>query len=185
MTAKKSGAQGVRSAVAAGAFLAGGASLLIARLRRYDDLRDRLDRMEDVALRLSDRVELAHQQRVHLDLLDRALADQDLAAVLDIYEGTVTPRVQRQYVFANLLYVNALRAHQMGIVDRGELFGHLRGIFQNPICRDYWKANARHRETLAVSSVEARVGRMVDRLIRDLDDAESDEWWVVGEPPEE
>ena len=33
------------------------------------------------------------------------------------------------------------------------------------------------------TSTESRVGGMVDGLIKDLDEADTDEWWVVGTPP--
>jgi len=58
-------------------------------------------------------------------------------------------------------------------------------ICQSAIFRDYWDATRHHRESLKKASQEAQVGRMVDALIHDLDESDTEEWWVVGEPPTE
>ncbi|MFJ3773288.1 DUF6082 family protein [Streptomyces sp. NPDC090075] len=129
-------------------------------------------------------VNLANQQRLHWELLSKAMEDPALARVLDAYGGTIAPEKHRQYLFANALYTNALLAYRIGNVNRAELFGHLRGTVQNPIFREYWEATRAARASLEQNSVEAQVGRMMDGLIRDLDEADTDEWWVVGEPPE-
>ncbi|MGX1674406.1 DUF6082 family protein [Streptomyces sp. NPDC055400] len=128
---------------------------------------------------------LAHQQRMHFDLLSKAMDDPDLAAVLDTYDPPVSPRVQRQFLFANALYVNTLNLWRTGVMEWEELHGHLRLIAQNSIFRDYWSATRPHRASLLDGSEEARLGQMVDRLLQDLEDSESDEWWVIGEPPAE
>nr|WP_263445270.1 hypothetical protein [Streptomyces olivaceus] len=39
------------------------------------------------------------------------------------------------------------------------------------------------RASLDADSAEARMGRMVDGLVEDIDAADTDEWWVVGTPP--
>lgn len=175
-------------------FSAGGLTVLMLRQHgqrsmagRLDHLSDQLTRLEQVASANGERDALAHQQRVHFDLLTRAIADQSLAEVLNTYDDDddVSPGRQRQFLFANLLYVNALRAHQMGIVTRQELFGHLREIFRNQICRDYWETTRHHRATLKTDSVEGQVGLMVDSLVVDLDETDSDNWWVVGRAPSE
>ncbi|MFI8933597.1 DUF6082 family protein [Streptomyces sp. NPDC053474] len=75
-------------------------------------------------------------------------------------------------------------AYRVGNITRSELLGHVRGTLQNPIVREHWEATRTARASLEETSVEAQIGRMVDRLIRELDEAETDEWWVVGDPPE-
>jgi hypothetical protein len=106
--------------------------------------------------------------------------DADLAAVLDTYETEIPSRKQRQFLFANAMYTNAVLAYRLGNVSWEGLHGHLRLICQNEIFRQYWEATRHHRASLEASSDEARVGRMVDQLILDLEDAE--EWWVAGTP---
>ncbi|MFF1381754.1 DUF6082 family protein [Streptomyces sp. NPDC058308] len=126
---------------------------------------------------------LTEQHRLHFDLLCKAMGDATLAAVLNTYDEPVPPERQRQFLFANALYINALHAHRIGAVTLQELYGHLRVMCQNPIFRQYWDATRHHRASLDHSSDEAKVGRVMDRLAEELDHADTDEWWVVGEPP--
>ncbi|MFF6998353.1 DUF6082 family protein [Streptomyces sp. NPDC008313] len=171
------------AAVAAGlAFAAGVFTALAAQQRRYEELRLRVTRAERDGRR---EVRLAEQQRLQAYLLDKALSDPDLAAVMSTIEE-VDPTRRRQYLFANAMYTNVLLAHRVGVVNREELHGHLRVICQSAPFRGYWHATRHHRASLPAGSEEAGVGRMVDALIRDLEEADTDEWWVVGElPPEE
>ena len=53
-------------------------------------------------------------------------------------------------------------------------------FFQNPLMGAYWEASKGQRATPKRSSNEARIWRMADGLTKDLDDADTDEWWVVG-----
>ncbi|MET8974814.1 DUF6082 family protein [Streptomyces sp. NPDC004539] len=131
------------------------------------------------------RAALTEQHRLHFDLLCKAMDDPALAAVLDTYESVVDPQKQRQFLFANALYVNALYYYRIGAMTKAELYGHLRIICQNQIFREYWEATRPHRKSLPSASEEAVLGRMMDELVQDLDSADTDEWWVVGNPPEE
>jgi hypothetical protein len=131
------------------------------------------------------RTNFAHQQRLHWELLSKAMDDPDLAEVLDAYNGTVSPRKQRQFLFANALYTNALCYYRMGNMTREEFFGFARSMLQNPVFREYWYATHPHRATLIDTSEEAKLGRMVDDLLVQLEETDIDEWWVVGEPPTE
>lgn len=169
-----------RSAAIASLAVAVGAAALLTHLRKYDELRQRLDRIEQAGL-AQRHADLSHQQQLLVGLLSKAMDDPDLAAVLDTYETAVSPRTQRQFLFANALYTNVLHAYRVGLVNWEELRGYLRITCKNAIFRQYWEATRHHRASLKESSDEARLGRMVDQLIRDLDDAE--EWWVAGELP--
>lgn len=126
---------------------------------------------------------LTEHHRLHFDLLCKAMDDPSLAAVVDTYDDDVTPERQRQFIFANAWYINALYFHRIGALSRAELFGHLRVMCQSEIFREYWAATGHHRASLPSSSEEAELGRMMDTLIRDQDEADTDEWWVVGQPP--
>jgi len=170
------------SAATAGlAFAAGFLVVLAAQQRRFEALRLRVAKVEQTDGR---NARLAEQQRFQTYLLDKALDDPDLAEVLSTIDE-LDPTRRRQYLFANALYTNALRAYRAGDVNLDELHGHLRVICQSAIFRDYWDATRHHRASLRERSQEARVGRMVDALIRDLDESDTEEWWVVGAPPAE
>ncbi|MFF4805210.1 DUF6082 family protein [Streptomyces sp. NPDC001351] len=181
MATQNTDARGLGSAAAAGlAFTVGVLVALAAQRRRFEELRQRVAKMEQ-----DDRqAMLTEQQRLQFYLLSKAMEDPDLAAVYSNVQVD-SPVQRRQYLFANALYTNALLAYRVGVVNWEELHGHLRMICRNSIFRDYWDAHRPHRASLKSDSDEARVGRMVDRLIRDLDEADTEEWWVVGEPTEE
>jgi hypothetical protein len=182
MATQNFGVRGLSSAATAGlTFAVGVLVILAAQQRRFEALRLRVAQVE----RSNDRdARLAEQQRLQAYLLDKALDDPDLAEVLStIDEGDPTKR--RQYLFANAMYTNALLAYRVGVVNWEELHGHLRVICQSAVFRDYWDATRHHRASLKSTSEEARVGQMVDALIHDLDESDTEQWWVVGEPPEE
>ena len=182
MATQKFGARGASSAAATGlAFTVGVLLTMFAQQRRHKNLHLRVARAEQNDER---EARLAEQQRFQAYLLDKALSDPDLAAVMSTIEEADATR-RRQYLFANAMYTNALLAYRVGVVNLEELHGHLRVICQNAIFREYWAATHHHRASLKAGSTEARIGRMTDTLIRDLEEADTEEWWVVGEPPSE
>lgn len=178
-------------AATAGLSFAAGTFLLLrgkgwrrsAHLEEHDRRAAEHERLAQAAQRRN--AALTEQHRLHFDLLCKAMGDASLAAVLNTYEEEIPPERQRQFLFANALYINALHAHRIGAMSLGELHGHLRVMCQNPIFRHYWDATRHHRASLDRSSDEAKVGRMMDRLDLELQEADTDEWWVVGEPPVE
>lgn len=172
MATQSRGTRALTAAAAAGlACATGGLALLLAQQRKQRETQLRLE-----------------QQRLHFQLLSRAIDDPELAAVmstvaLDDVPPQDRPRVRRQYLFANALYVNVLQTYRVGNVNWQELHGHLRVLCQSELFRNYWEATRHHRDSLDPASEEARVGRMMDKIVRDLVDADTEQWWVVGEPP--
>ncbi|MFC5854087.1 DUF6082 family protein [Streptomyces chlorus] len=114
--------------------------------------------------------------------MSKAMDDPE---VLDAYDGAVPPQRQRQFLFANAVYTNAFCYYRMGDMSREEFFGFARSMLSNPLFREYWYATRPHRAALIETSEEAKVGRMVDDLLVQLEEADFDEWWVVREPPSE
>ncbi|WP_308436799.1 DUF6082 family protein [Streptomyces poonensis] len=160
------------------------AGVLVTRAlhhRALEALHLRLTRLEHTA-HTQRHTNLASQQRLHWELLSKAIDDPELAEVLDLYESPVSPKQRRQYLFANALYTNLLLYYRIGNISREEFFKHVRGIFQNPTVRDYWYATRQQRASLADTD-EAELGLLVDDLLQQLEEADTDEWWVVGEPP--
>ncbi|MYT08890.1 MULTISPECIES: DUF6082 family protein [Streptomyces] len=177
MATKKSGIRGLGSAAAAGAAFAAGALTIAAAYQHWQGVyAARVQRLEIQRARLTD------YQRLQLRLLDKAIDDPQLAAVMSTIE-TASAAERRQFLFANALYVNAVFGYRIGVADLDELRGHLRILVRNTVFRAYWEATRPHRASLRDDTEEGRVGRMVDSLIRDLDESDTDEWWVVGEPP--
>ncbi|GAB7104973.1 DUF6082 family protein [Streptomyces phaeofaciens JCM 4814] len=184
MATRKSWARGLAPVAAAGLGLAAGAlAALAAQRHTLDALRARLDHLE-AAAQEQRHTNLAHQQRLHWELLSKAIDSPELAEVLDIFETPASPQRRRQYLFANALYTNALFYYRIGNISREEFFGYVRGLLQNPVVREYWHATQGQRATITEGSDEAELGRMIDDLLRQLEEADVEEWWVVGEPPE-
>ncbi|GAA2564267.1 MULTISPECIES: DUF6082 family protein [Streptomyces] len=167
---------------AAGMLVATAGVSLAARQRRLDKIRleERRTELEQLAIRHKS---LQHQQRMHWELLTRAMDDPSLAEVIDTYDKSIPAERRRQFLYANAWYTYLYHTHRAGLLDRDELFRHLREFFQSPVFREYWEASAPMRASLSETSEEAQVGQMVDGLVRDLDEADTDEWWVVGNPP--
>ncbi|MCK8435564.1 hypothetical protein G3I77_21840 [Streptomyces sp. D2-8] len=185
MATQKFGFRGLRATASAGMGLAAGAAVALAlQWPAFHALRARIEQLEEAA-QAQHRTNFAYQQRLHWELLSKAMDDPELAEVIDAYDGTVSPRKQRQFLFANALYTNALCYYRMGNMTREEFFGFARSMLQNPLFREYWYATRPHRATLVDTSDEAGLGRMVDELLVQLEEADIDEWWVVGDPPGE
>ncbi|WP_220795412.1 DUF6082 family protein [Streptomyces shenzhenensis] len=158
---------------------------LEALVRTNAEILRRLDALDDQRRQASRRADRIEYQRDHRQLLLAAMKDHDLLPVLDAYEGDVPPRVQKQYLFANALYVHALHGYRIGLLTRAELRGYVRVLFQSPTARAYWEATRHHRASLRDGSEEAEIGKMTDDLLTELDEADTDEWWVVGDRPAE
>lgn len=182
MATQNVGFQMLRSAAAGALLMASGALAAIAAQRHaMEAMRRRVEELEEQA-RAQQRSNLAWQQRQHWELLSKAIDDPDLAEVLDIYSLPVSPQRRRQYLFANALYTNLLCYHRIGNLTREEFLQYARGTFQNPIVREYWEATREQRAS-ATGSEEAELGALVDQLLAQLDEADTEEWWVVGLPP--
>ncbi|MFI1397156.1 DUF6082 family protein [Streptomyces sp. NPDC020681] len=124
------------------------------------------------------RADITNQQRLHFELLSKAMDDPDLAAVLDAYDDTsMSPVKQRQFLYANALYQHVLHAYRIGAASEDDVRGHLRVICRNPIFREFWAATRDHRASVRYESQEAYLGRVVDRLIERANE-EGHAWWA-------
>lgn len=169
------------SLVTAGLGLAAGvAATTAAQQRALGALEARLKCLEQ-ATRCQRHANLTNQQRLHWELLSKAMDDADLAEVLDAYGEGVSPKRQRQYLYANAMYTNMVLNYRLGNFTRDQFHGYARGMLQNPIVREYWHATQHHRATLDSASEEAELGLLVDELLQQLEEADIDEWWVIGD----
>ncbi|MFJ9153624.1 DUF6082 family protein [Streptomyces sp. NPDC102270] len=178
------GARGLSAAVVAGLGMAAGiVATMAAQRSMLESLRARLEHLEQQA-HTQHHANLASQQSQHWELLSKAIDDPELAEVLDIFEVPASPAKRRQYLYANALYTNLLFYYRIGNLSKDEFFKRVRGTFQNPIVREYWYATQQQRASIA-DTEEAELGLLVDDLLRQLEEADTEEWWVVGEPPTE
>ncbi|MFE5025089.1 DUF6082 family protein [Streptomyces sp. NPDC056656] len=171
------------SAAALAGFALGGATSAFAKQQqRREKARLRTEQVErdEVAERRRAR---AHQQRMHWALLVKAIDDPSLAVVINTYGADVPLEKLRQYFYANAWYVNLFHLEQSGLADQEQVRGHLRDLFQSQVFREYWRATRPNRATLPDSTDEARLGHLAECLLDELEEADTDEWWVVGDPP--
>ncbi|MGA5804646.1 DUF6082 family protein [Streptomyces cellulosae] len=166
-------------------FLAGAFTALAAQQRLTCALGERLERLERVADALQRTTALTHQHRLHWELLSKAMEEGNsaLLEVLDAYDPNVSAKKQRQFLYVNAMYTSMVFNYRIGNLSREQFYGSVRGMFQNPICREYWHATEPYRSTLDRTSEEARLGALVDRLLQQLEDSDQEEWWVVGQLP--
>lgn len=184
MTTRNSGIRGLGAAAIAGLGMAAGILATVAAQRHtLESLHARLESLEKQA-HTQHNADLASQQRQHWELLSKAIDDPELAEVLDIFEVPASPAKRRQYLYANALYTNLLFYYRIGNLSKEEFYQRARGTFQNPIVREYWYATQQQRASIT-NTEEAEMGLLVDDLLRQLEEADTDEWWVVGEPPAE
>ncbi|MEW1927516.1 DUF6082 family protein [Streptomyces sp. NPDC088360] len=128
------------------------------------------------------RLVAVHDMR--LGLLREALGDPELAATLDVFESEVTPAQLRQFLFVEAVYRTYVLEWRVGSMTLHELYGNVRILLLNPIFRQYWEATRNHRASLDPDSAEAQIGRIADTLVQELDEADTHEWWVVGQAPD-
>ncbi|NGO13132.1 hypothetical protein G5C60_37440 [Streptomyces sp. HC44] len=168
--------------------------------RPWSPLRRRMERDErQLELRMEERERrearrqealIAAGQR-SMELLSRAMDDPDFAETVFIGDAdammttALPPKKRRQFLYVRAMYENMVLAWATGTVLWEDLFVHVRAFLQNPVVREYWHATRGERVGLTADSPEAKVASMIDSLVRDLDEADTEEWWVVGQPPGE
>ncbi|MER5460585.1 DUF6082 family protein [Streptomyces sp. NPDC002668] len=145
--------------------------------RQNSNLSTQLKHMEQ-ANGFQRRADITNQQRLHFELLSKAMDDPDLAAVLDTYDAALSPVKQRQFLYANALYQHVLHAYRIEAASEEDVQGHLRVICRNPIFREFWAATRDHRASVRYESQEAYLGRLVDRLIERMEAEEGRDWWA-------
>ncbi|MFF4907231.1 DUF6082 family protein [Streptomyces sp. NPDC001260] len=152
--------------------------MTVRHLRGERMLLAHLERLHEEQRQHYRRTDMTEKHRLQFDLLCKAVQDPDLATVLNTYEMEISQTQLKQYLFANALYGNLLHAYRMGTVDLEEALGHMRGICQSAIFREYWEATEHHRESLPSDSQERLLARHVDEIVARAND-ENDQWWVA------
>ncbi|GGX73360.1 DUF6082 family protein [Streptomyces fructofermentans] len=152
-----------------------------SRRRRQEELLlDLIRQVTRVGVELH-RANVIQSHRFMSEYQDRAIDDASLAAALSTLHG-LTDAKRRQMLFANREYAAILLAHRVGVFDWDELIGHLRVLCRNQVFAEYWERTVEHRRSLAVESLDARVGKALDVIFDELAD-DPEEWWVVGPAP--
>ncbi|NGN66326.1 hypothetical protein G5C51_20795 [Streptomyces sp. A7024] len=122
--------------------------------------------------------DVTEQFRLNLEVTGRALEDDELLAVLDTYGDDIPAERRRQFLYANMVYMQVLHAYQVDTHPEAEVRGAMAIHLQNPVFREYWEATRLHRRTLQPGSPENRLAAITDDVLRRLEDEEQRrEWW--------
>lgn len=155
--------------------------------RPWSPLRRRREEDERREARRQEALIAAGQRR--MELLSRAMDDPDFAETVflgDVGLGApVSPERRRQFLYVRAMYENMVLSWATGAVPWKDLFVHARAFLQNPVAREYWHATRGERVGLAAESPEAEVADMIDGLVHVLEESDTEEWWIVGQPPSE
>jgi hypothetical protein len=101
---------------------------------------------------------------LHQQLLKMSIEDEELAAVWPALDPDASASVNRQLLYANLIYAYHIRALESDNHSDATVVGSMRYLFSNPIMRDYWHAARTARDQLDPKCAEAVFGRQIDKI---------------------
>jgi hypothetical protein len=111
----------------------------------------------------------ANLRMVHLEILKMAIDDPDLAVVWPPFETNPSVGLNRQYLYANIIYQFHWASLRVSGYSDEQVLESLRYLFRSPIMRGYWRAAALARTSLEQGSPEETFARRVDELCRDYE----------------
>jgi uncharacterized membrane protein len=122
----------------------------------------------------------ANLRMVHLEIMKMSVDDPELAAVWPPFETNPSVELNRQYLYANIIYQFHWTSLRVNGYNDEEVLGSLRYLFRSPIMRGYWRAAALARTSLEPGGSEETFARRVDELCSDYEavaaNATRDKW---------
>lgn len=109
----------------------------------------------------------ANHRMLHLEILRMSINDADLARVWPSFSPDLPAELNRQYLYANLIYQFNWTSLQLGDYSDDEIVANLRYLFASPLMRDYWRAAEYARAPLVPGSDEYIFAQRVDRVCRE------------------
>jgi len=101
---------------------------------------------------------------LHQGLVKMSIDDKDLAEVWPAFDPDLPSTINRQFLYANLIYSFQLTALQSENHTEASIIESMRYLFSNPIMRAYWHAAESAREQLDPESAEFAFSRRVDKI---------------------
>jgi hypothetical protein len=101
---------------------------------------------------------------LHQRLLKMSIDDDELAEVWPALDPSLPAKINRQLLYANLIYSYHIRALQSDNHTEETVVGSMRFLFSNPIMRTYWHAAKSGRDLLDPESTEATFALRVDKI---------------------
>jgi len=106
---------------------------------------------------------------LHLEILKLSIDDPSLAEVWPSFDGEISPELNRQYLYANVIYQFQFRAMLGGQYTDEQMVANLRYLFTSSLMRGYWKASRSGRDALPEGSAELAFVQKVDEVCREFD----------------
>jgi hypothetical protein len=103
-------------------------------------------------------------RKLHLDLINLAMNDQYLASVWPSIQPDLAPEVNRQYLYANLIFQHHWLCMHMSDYTEEQLYNGLRYLFTSRLMRQYWRASAEARVYLVEASDELLFSHLADAI---------------------
>jgi hypothetical protein len=86
----------------------------------------------------------------HESLTRMAINDEDLAEVWPMLQADLSPRRNRQYLYANLILEHAWLIYRISEYSEEQMRGNLRYLFTSPLMRAFWLVAQESRSTVLI-----------------------------------
>jgi hypothetical protein len=106
---------------------------------------------------------------LHLEILKMSIEDPDLARVWPPFLPNLPASLNRQYLYANVIYQFHWTSMRIGDYTDEEVLASLRYLFTSPLMRDYWRAAEYARTSLSPGSDEYIFAQKVDQVCREYE----------------
>lgn len=113
----------------------------------------------------------AELSTLHLEIIKLSINDDELAEVWPELLPGISPKLNRQFLYANIIYQFHWTTLQLEKATDAEVLGSMRYLFTSPLMRQYWGAAERGRTSLAPGSPEQLFAKKLDELCRDYESA--------------
>jgi hypothetical protein len=132
-----------------------------------------------VAVVMTARVQFRELQRsaaaelsmLHLEILKMSINDPQLAEVWPEFRPDLPNEVNRQFLYANIIYQFHWTSLKLNKATDEEVLGSMRYLFTSSKMRKYWAAADRARASLDPGSPEYNFARKLDEICRHYETA--------------
>jgi hypothetical protein len=128
--------------------------------------RESLNRSRDELHRSS----AASLRMLHVEMTKMSIDDPALAAVWPPLDPSASRDRERQYLYANLIYLHLWLGLQTGDYTEDSVQNALRYMFRSAIFREYWRAASGARMSLTPGSDEYRFAEVAEKICREYED---------------
>jgi hypothetical protein len=112
----------------------------------------------------------ASLRMLHVEMIKMSIDDPSLAAVWPALDPQASPERERQYQYANLIYLHAWLSLRIGDYTTEQVQNTLRRLFTSPLMREYWRAASRARMALVPGTEEYEFAEVADKICEEYED---------------